>query len=306
MGEEIKRIAATGETAPIVYLDEDLPFDDLPKLYRAADVVVLPYRAEGFCLPALEAMACGVPVIHNGEGPTGEFVADTGGWGLPASRIPLPEQINLPELSIPGWVYEVDPDDLAERLRAVAADDAQRRERAARAVDQAANYTWARFADAAEASIAALKAEELPLARGLRRAEIEARTHFAVYAPDWNAPDAAWAPALDAWIDTFGPDDDVTLALYVEGDADAIGGRIMAHLAGRDESTLPDLALVVPSSVTLAALAASADAVLTDGPTDPAARPELLRRARRIVAAGDRAATTALRGELCPSTGTDD
>ena len=138
-------------------------------------------------------------------------------------------------------------------------------------------------APGAEASLATLAAEGLPLARDLRRAEIEARSRFAVYAPDWS-DDAAWGPALDAWIDTFTDADDITLALYVEGDADAIGGRVMARLAGREESRLPDLALVVPSSAPLAALAASADAVLIDAGTE---RPELLRRARRVVPATD-------------------
>jgi glycosyltransferase involved in cell wall biosynthesis len=283
-GDRIKALAESGTTAPIVYIDEDLRFDELPALYRAADVAVLPYRAEGFCLPALEAMACGVPVIHNGEGPTAEFVADKGGWPLPAARTPLPSDIELPELSVPGYVYEVDPDDLAERLRAVAADPAARDERAARAVEQAQGYTWARYGDRATESLATLAAEDLPLARNLRRAEIEARTHFAVYAPDWS-DESAWGPALDAWIDAFGPDDDVTLALYVDGDAETIGAQIMSRLAGRDQAALPDLALVAPGETSLAALAATADAVLTEGPTDPAARPALLRRAQRIVPA---------------------
>ena len=299
IGDQIKQLAASGQTAPILYLDEELPFHALPALYRAADVAVLPYRAEGFCLPALEAMACGVPVIHNGEGPTGEFVADTGGWALPATRVPLPENLQLPELSIPGWVHEVDPDDLAERLGAVAADAAERAERSSRAVEQAHGYSWARAADAAEASLATLAGEGMPLARNLRRAEIEARTHFAVYAPDWSDA-SVWAPALDAWLAAFGPADDVTLALYVDGDADSTGERIMAHLAGRDEESLADLALVVPGSASLAQLAASADAVLTDGPVDPAARPHLLRRARRVVPA-TAAGVRALAEELNPS-----
>ena len=284
VGEDFKALAATGTAAPIVYIEDDLPFTDLPALYRAADAMVLPYRAEGFCLPALEAMACGVPVIHNGEGPTGEFVGDVGGWPLPAARVPIPERIVLPDLSVPGWVHEVDPDDLAERLRAVAADAEDRRERGARAAEQARAYTWKAFAESATEKLATLAAEGLPLARELRRAEIEARSSFAVYAPDW-ADEAAWGPAIDAWLDSFTDADDVTLALYVDGDADAIGGRIMARLAGRDEVGLPDLALVVPGDVTLTALAASADAVLTDGPADPASRPELLRRARKIVPA---------------------
>ena len=72
-GDEVRALAARDDVAPVTYLTEDLPADELPALYRAADVVVLPYRGEGFCLPALEAMACGVPVIHTGAGPTGEF-----------------------------------------------------------------------------------------------------------------------------------------------------------------------------------------------------------------------------------------
>jgi alpha-1,3-rhamnosyl/mannosyltransferase len=37
--------------------------DDLPGMYRGADVVLVPSRYEGFGLPLLEAMACGRPVV---------------------------------------------------------------------------------------------------------------------------------------------------------------------------------------------------------------------------------------------------
>jgi len=72
-GADVLALAARDDVAPVTYLSEDVPAAELPALYRAADVVVLPYRGEGFCLPALEAMACGVPVIHTAAGPTGEF-----------------------------------------------------------------------------------------------------------------------------------------------------------------------------------------------------------------------------------------
>ncbi len=42
-----------------------VPDDDLPALYRAADVFVFPSRVEGFGLPVLEAMAAGTPVVHS-------------------------------------------------------------------------------------------------------------------------------------------------------------------------------------------------------------------------------------------------
>lgn len=40
-----------------------VPAEDLPALYRAAGIFVQPSKFEGFGMPVLEAMACGVPVI---------------------------------------------------------------------------------------------------------------------------------------------------------------------------------------------------------------------------------------------------
>jgi glycosyltransferase involved in cell wall biosynthesis len=49
---------------------------DLPALYGGAAVVVLPSLEEGFGLPALEALACGAPVVASRRGALPEVVGD--------------------------------------------------------------------------------------------------------------------------------------------------------------------------------------------------------------------------------------
>jgi glycosyltransferase involved in cell wall biosynthesis len=51
---------------------------DLPALYGGAAVVVLPSLDEGFGLPALEALACGAPVVASRRGALPEVVGEAG------------------------------------------------------------------------------------------------------------------------------------------------------------------------------------------------------------------------------------
>jgi glycosyltransferase involved in cell wall biosynthesis len=283
-GEEIQRLAERGEGAPIVYIDDDLSPDQIAELYRAADVLVAPYRGEGFCMPALEAMACGLPVIHNGAGPTAEFVPEDGGWALPAERAPLPETSRLPVLASPGYVYEPSRDALVDTLRAVAADPADRQARGLRAHAAARDYSWDAIARIAERSLERLSAEALPLARDVAPASLESRDTLVLYAPDWS-DEPTWSAALSAWAEAVSPDDPVTLALQLsEGDAAALAEGILSALerAGHSEESLPDLALCESGSASLESLVAAADAVLLDGAND---RPELSRRARALLSA---------------------
>ncbi len=52
--------------------------EDLPLLYNCADLFVYPSLYEGFGLPPLEAMACGVPVITSNTSSLPEVVGNAG------------------------------------------------------------------------------------------------------------------------------------------------------------------------------------------------------------------------------------
>ncbi len=59
---EVRQQAAALPEGSVV-LPGRLPESAVPDLYRGAAMLLLPSRAEGFGLPVIEAMACGVPVI---------------------------------------------------------------------------------------------------------------------------------------------------------------------------------------------------------------------------------------------------
>jgi glycosyltransferase involved in cell wall biosynthesis len=63
MLDDILRSASEDASAGNLVLTDYLPEADLPALYSGASLFVYPSLFEGFGLPPLEAMACGVPVI---------------------------------------------------------------------------------------------------------------------------------------------------------------------------------------------------------------------------------------------------
>jgi glycosyltransferase involved in cell wall biosynthesis len=56
--------------------------EDLARLYGEAEVAIVPSLYEGFSLPAIEAMSCGVPVVATTGGALPEVVGTSGETGL--------------------------------------------------------------------------------------------------------------------------------------------------------------------------------------------------------------------------------
>lgn len=77
-------IAATGapadrvKFAPQYQYRSGIPSEEIPKVYRMGDVLLMPSRGEGFGVPSIEAQACGVPVICSKWTAQPELVG--GGW----------------------------------------------------------------------------------------------------------------------------------------------------------------------------------------------------------------------------------
>mgnify|MGYP001189156709 CR=1 FL=1 len=146
LADRIRSLQQQPGAPEILYLDEEWPPDQLPGLYTACHCLVLPYRGEGFGLPVLEAMACGLPVIVTAGGATDDFVDDDCGWRIPAERRGIGDRVGEFRLVRPGWWLEPDADALAGLFRAAYEDPEGCRERGRRACERARDYTWTRVA----------------------------------------------------------------------------------------------------------------------------------------------------------------
>jgi glycosyltransferase involved in cell wall biosynthesis len=75
---ELRQRARDLGIAPSMVFIEQISDADLPALYNTADICVLPSLLEGFGLPALEAMACGRPVIASNATSLPEVIGAAG------------------------------------------------------------------------------------------------------------------------------------------------------------------------------------------------------------------------------------
>ncbi|MCM2271734.1 MAG: glycosyltransferase family 4 protein [candidate division Zixibacteria bacterium] len=73
----LRRIGQLGLESDVKILS-NVPDDMLPHFYRAARIFVYPSFAEGFGIPVLESMACGVPTVASGDSAIPEVVGDGG------------------------------------------------------------------------------------------------------------------------------------------------------------------------------------------------------------------------------------
>ncbi len=120
--EQEALLGRLGLAARVTHLGR-VPLGRLPDIYNSADVFLYPVLHAGFGLAALEAMACGVPVLASARGSLSEVLGDA-----------------------PVSVDPEDPRLMAERLAALLTDQALRARCRARGLEQAGRYSWAETA----------------------------------------------------------------------------------------------------------------------------------------------------------------
>ncbi len=115
-GEDHLGLGLAGERLRVLGF---VPDDDLPALYRAAEIFVYPSDYEGFGIPVLEAMAAGTPVVTLDNSALAEVAGDAA--------------VLLPSAGV---------DELAGAFERLAADPSVRADYAARGRERAAGFTW--------------------------------------------------------------------------------------------------------------------------------------------------------------------
>jgi glycosyltransferase involved in cell wall biosynthesis len=160
--DRIKELQADPLAPEIVHLDEFLPEADLAALYRSCDVAVFPYRAEGFCIPILEAMACGTPSIVPEFGACLDFCSADTSYLMKVRRIraPVSRKFSV-AMGFQEEIAEVDfcevpVDRLIDALHAARlASAAERRDKSAAGVARAhGSFTWGHATDIVAREIA--------------------------------------------------------------------------------------------------------------------------------------------------------
>ncbi|HEV3458763.1 MAG TPA: glycosyltransferase [Thermoanaerobaculia bacterium] len=156
--EEIRRLRLRAAGGRVAYLfNLEFPHYQLGALYRSADAFVSVSHGEGWNMPLMEAMACGLPTIATDWGAHQEFVHPGNAYPLRVRKV-VPARAKCPYYDGFRWA-DPDPEHLRFLLRHLYEhrDEARARGQAA-AREMAARWTWEAAAERIIARLSAMGA----------------------------------------------------------------------------------------------------------------------------------------------------
>lgn len=122
---------------PIRIITDNLPLEQINRLYNQCDVFVSPTRAEAFNLPCLEALACGKPVMTTNYGGQTDYINQENGWLLDYKLAPVEHELEYEGVQ---WA-KPNIDDLRAKLRE-AFEKKDFTKKSNRAKNTAKELTW--------------------------------------------------------------------------------------------------------------------------------------------------------------------
>jgi glycosyltransferase involved in cell wall biosynthesis len=240
--ERLDRLRADDPLAPeIEYRADNLTEPQIAALYRSCDVLVHPYRGEGFGLPIAEAMASGLPVLVTARGGAQDFTREDWAYLIPSRPFAIAAPEGFTPTQAGFWLEEPDAAVLGALMRRAQADPEERRRMGRRAREHAlAELGWAKPVALALERLAALSG------RSPRRFAPPGKEAF-LFRPDWAT--AEWVEVLLSFILAFKPGEPVALVLPRSGAAGEPGlariqARVLELAKGAGLQTFPDVVLV--------------------------------------------------------------
>ncbi len=146
-----------------LHLTELLSEAEMPALYNACDVLVHPYRGEGFAMPIAEAMACEKPVIVTNYGACLDFCNETNAYLIPM-QIEVFNENKIDEFSTVDFPHWAEPD--YDALKALLLEvynqpqEAQLKAKAAREMI-VQNFTWKHALDKLKKQIKTIQSQPI-------------------------------------------------------------------------------------------------------------------------------------------------